>query len=48
MDLGDVFERVDLSLRVIFECALGKEELNEGVREKIAALLEGYREIWKV
>ena len=39
MHLGDVFARVDQSLRVIFECALGKEGLEEGVQDRLICFL---------
>ena len=40
MHLGDVFARVDQSLSVIFECALGKERLGEGMQERLVCFLD--------
>ena len=39
MHLGDVFARVDQSMRVIFECALGKEGLEEEVQDRLICFL---------
>ena len=39
MPLGDVFARVDLSLRVIFECVLSRETLNARVLERLSSFL---------
>ena len=47
MELGDVFMRVDLSLRVVFECALGKEELDERVRNKLMRFLNDLERLGK-
>lgn len=40
MHLGDVFARVDQSLSVIFECALGKERLGEGMQQRLVCFLD--------
>ena len=39
MSLGDVFVRVDLCLRVIFECALSKEALDVKIPDRINGFL---------
>ena len=41
---GDVFWRADLSFRAIFECTLGKEELNEKTRERLSFFLHDIEE----
>ncbi len=45
--LGDVFTRVDLCLRVIFECALGREGPNEKIREGMSGLLNDIEDFRK-
>ena len=44
---GDVFDRVNLCLRVIFECTLGKEGLDEKVRERMTDLLDDIEDFGK-
>ena len=47
MHLGDVFARVDQSLRVIFECALEKEELEEGIQKRLICFLNDIEDFGK-